>query len=445
MVVSALAVGLIYVWGRLALGRRAGLVAALAFALLPRVFFHAHLACFDVPVAALWLATAFALWRASERRRASWIVATGVLYGLFLDTKHNAWLFPLVVLAVVLLDGLDAWLAAARSRRLPVPWVLGSVLVLGPLVLYLGWPWLWYDPLPRLADWVHFHTHHDYYNMEFLGRTYWRPPMPRGYAWVMTAATVPGITLVLAVLGIGAATHREVISRWRAARGRPAASGSPPGTGALVQGRTTVAIWLASIAVAYAPWWSADTPIFGGTKHWLGAYPFLCLFVGAGFEAVARRLEGARRAGWAWIPLALAVLAGPAVMTASSHPWGLTFYTPLVGGAPGAATLGLNRTFWGYTTGAVQDELNRLAPPEGRVYLHDTAMQSYALEHGDGRLRPDLGATLDIARSTIALYHHEPHMRRVEHQIWVDYGTVSPAAVGAYDGVPVVWIYVRPP
>ena len=36
--------------------------------------------------------------------------------------------------------------------------------------------------------------------------------------------------------------------------------------------------------------------------------------------------------------LAATVLVGPLVMTAMNYPWGLTFYTPLVGGAPGAAS-----------------------------------------------------------------------------------------------------------
>ena len=34
-------------------------------------------------------------------------------------------------------------------------------------------------------------------------------------------------------------------------------------------------------------------------------------------------------------------------------------------------------------------------------------------------------------------------VRRVEYEIWVVYGTVKPAAIGSYDGVPVVWLYTR--
>jgi hypothetical protein len=35
-------------------------------------------------------------------------------------------------------------------------------------------------------------------------------------------------------------------------------------------------------------------------------------------------------------------------------------------------------------------------------------------------------------------------MQRVEYQLWVDYGTIAPATIGANDGVPIVWVYARP-
>jgi hypothetical protein len=131
-------------------------------------------------------------------------------------------------------------------------------------------------------------------------------------------------------------------------------------------------------------------------------------------------------------------------MTWHAHPWGLSFYTPLVGGAPGAASLGLNRTFWGYATGALQSQIDVLAPDNGRVFIHDTALDSFKMLQRDGRLRSDLRPWTTVAGSDLALYHHEQHMSRVEHMIWVDYGTVAPARIAGLDGVPVVWLYERP-
>jgi hypothetical protein len=429
MLMAALATGVLYCWGRQAAGRVAGVVAALGFAFMPRVFFHAHLACFDIAVVTLWLVTSYAYFRSLFEPRFGWTVACGVLYGFFLDTKHNAWLLPFALLAhFAALRGYERLTRVPRFGR-RVPWGLLSLLVLGPLVFYALWPWIWFDTLERLRGWVGFHTGHDYYNMEFLGRTYWKPPMPRLYAWVMTLTTVPAILLVLSGIGLAQAIVRAVRE--------------PNAARAALDG-----LWLIGIAASYAPWLSSDTPIFGGTKHWLTAYPFLCLFAARGFAFVAAelaqvallsRVNAAVREG----ALAFACLIGPFVMTLHSHPWGLSFYTPLAGGAPGAASLGLNRTFWGYTTGAIAAGLNERAPRGASVYVHDTAIQSWDALRADARVRRDLRPTLALHGSRLALYHHEPHMRRVEYETWVVYATRAPVLLGLYDGVPVVWLYQR--
>jgi Dolichyl-phosphate-mannose-protein mannosyltransferase len=430
MAMAALGVAVIYLWGRETVGRAAGVVSALLFAFMPRVFFHSHLACFDIAVTSMWLVTSYAYVRAFLNPRPLLVASVGVLYGLFLDTKHNAWLFPFaLVLHLVLVRGFE------RLRKLPrtgsrVPWALLGLIGIGPVVLFLLWPWLWFDTEARLLAWFKFHLEHDYYNMEFLGQTYWKPPMPRFYAPVMTLATVPLVTLVLFALGLFE-TARTLL------RGS--------------EGERWVHdfLWLVGLVVSYAPWLSRDTPIFGGTKHWFTAYPFLCLIAGRGFDLLRARTaelfgERWRDSGRLTAAVGITSLIGPFAMTLHSHPWGLSFYTPLVGGAPGAASLGLNRTFWGYTTGALVDEIDARAPPNASVYVHDTALQSWSVMVEDGRLRGDLFGTLSLASSELALYHHEPHMRRVEFETWIVYGTVSPIALRAYDGVPVVWLYERP-
>jgi 4-amino-4-deoxy-L-arabinose transferase-like glycosyltransferase len=425
MVLSSLAVALIFVWGRRTLGRAGGLVAALSFAFLPRVFFHAHLACFDLPVCAMWLVTSYVYVRSLKSGRLGWLLGAGVAYGLLLDTKHNSWIFPFALLLHFAFTRGLPLLRDIRGRgpwwrRLPPAWL--SMALMGPLLLYALWPWLWHDTVARLHEYVAFHTGHEYYNMEFLGRTYWKPPMPRGYAAVMTLATVPLVTLVLTLVG-GAAAARKACEH-----------------------RSTYAFWAVSILTSYAPWLSSGTPIFGGTKHWLTAYPFLCLFAGLGFTRVVAAVQ-TWKPRWPSAPLsaacAIGVLIGPLVMTLHAHPFGLSAYTPLVGGAPGAASLGLNRTFWGYTTQSLAPLINQRARRRGTIYVHDTALQSFAMFQEDGRLRPDLRGSLDIAASDVALFHYEPHMSRVEHQIWIDYGFSVPDAIAAYDGVPIAWAYVR--
>jgi len=526
MVVSALGVSVLYIWGRQVLSRMGGLVAALLFALMPRVFYHSHLDCFDVPVASLLLVTTYAYWRSLRTASFGWTVLTGVLYGLLLNTKHNAWLLPAALIVHWLVVRGRAVVSELRTGRLSIPSGLLAMLLIGPIVFYATWPWIWYDTGHRLAEYIAFHTGHEYYNMEFLGRTYWKPPMPLAYAWVMTLATVPAITLVLFLVGLLDAARQafgdrvvalvsRLARRLRRRRSRPqagreaaedtatltpevSASTPPtrevpgaepcnpsveivetarsepppeiedesllpsterslqddfPGASGSARASSTEWLWVLCLFISYAPWLSPSTPIFGGTKHWLTAYPFLCLFAAQGFLLVAARLEAllgdrlpTRISRLNAVPVALlvCVLSAPAAITLDSHPWGLTAYTPLVGSAPGAANLGLNRTFWGYTTGAVQDFVNRTAAPNASVYVHDTALQSFNLMRRDGRLRDDLRGTLNIHGSTTALYHHEPHMSRVEYQVWVDYGTTAPVHIAGYQGVPVVWVYQRP-
>ncbi|HEY4160364.1 MAG TPA: glycosyltransferase family 39 protein [Polyangiaceae bacterium] len=437
MVVSASALATTYVWGRQAVGRLAGLVAALALACMPRVFYHSHLACFDMPVSALLLLTSYAYFRSLDSG-VGWALATGVLYGILLDTKHNSWLLPAAFLAHFLVSEGSRWARGLRAGRLAIPTAFYAMLTISPLVFYASWPWIWHDTARRLAEYAAFHLGHEYYNMEFLGHTYWKPPMPRLYAWLMTLATVPAITLLLFALGLGDSARH--LREERRARKRELRPRDPR--------LSNDALWLFCMLLCYAPWLSPSTPIFGGTKHWLTAYPFLCLFAGRGFQLAARKLsELSRSVTWRGrvVPglLAGAVVIGPALMTAHSHPWGLSFYAPLVGGVPGAASLGLNRSFWGYTTGAVQGSINRLAAPSSNVFVHDTALQSWDMLHDDGRVRGDLHGTLSIPGSSVALYHQEQHMQRVEYQIWTDYGSDAPAELAAYDGVPIVWLYRR--
>jgi hypothetical protein len=461
MVLGGMLIGLVYLWGTEVRGRVAGLSAAVLLAGMPRVFFHAHLACFDVPIVALWTLSAYTYWRALRDGGVLLPLLAGVCFGLALDTKHNSWFLPIAFASHFV--ACEAWAALARTRlgkvlrELPRPWAarrralvaFGAVALVGPAVCYALWPWIWHDTLPRVREYGLFHLNHDYYNMEFLGKNYWSPPMPRGYAWVMTLATVPAITLALAGTGF-------------VLRARVWFGGNGNGNGRRAEGLDpagTEMLWIICLLINYAWWVRSSTPIFGGTKHWMTAYPFLALFAGVGVDAVVRaarrelfRLRRRTRAArvlaaspWAAAALVVvAVTAAPLVETARSNPWGLSSYTPLVGGAPGGASLGLNRTFWGYATGAVAGFLDREAPRGASVYLHDTLGSSWEMMVRDGRLRRDLRPAGSPVGADMGLYQHELHMLGHEYQSWIAFGTVSPAHIGGLDGVPVIMVYEQP-
>lgn len=440
MALAGLLLGLVYLWGARAHGRTAGVAAAVLLGAMPRFFYHAHLACFDVPIAAMWVLCAYCYARSLEGRL-GWVVATAITFGLALDTKHNSWFLPIAF--AVHLGALEV---AARWSRRPRPaevlrglGSLGAMLVVGPALCVALWPWLWHDTLERVQGYVMFHVRHEFYNMEFLGQTYFEPPMPRSYAWLMTAATVPSVTLVAGLAGALLAVAPTL-------RGLRARSVEP-------RDAVTPLLWLLGVLVAYGPWLSTETPIFGGTKHWITAYPFLALFAGilvarviAGLRSLlvaSRRLRRLALGPALEMAVGGAIVAAPIAQTLGSHPFGLSSYVPLFGGAAGAATLGLNRTFWGYTTGSVVEYLNTEVRPSGTVYIHDTALQSWEMLQRDGRLRRDIRAVGSVAGADFALYHHEQHMQGQEYQAWVAFGTTAPAYVAGLDGVPVILVYRR--
>ena len=81
---------------------------------------------------------------------------------------------------------------AARASLPPLARRSSGWRTLGPVVYLACWPWLWFDTVARFREYVAFHVHHVYYNMEYLGRNYNKPPFPLSFPYVMDALTAAG-------------------------------------------------------------------------------------------------------------------------------------------------------------------------------------------------------------------------------------------------------------
>lgn len=443
MLTACLTLWLIYVIGARAAGRRLGAFAALAFATLPRVFYHAHLDCFDVPIVLMMTWTTYAYWRALSSRR--WAIWCGIAFGCALATKHNSWVLPGIFLIHF------AWVAAQELRRRRagdaptltlVPYWLIAMLTLGPLLFLGSWPFLWYDTLARIEAYAAFHLHHDYYNIAYFGVNRFRPPFPISYPFVMTLFTIPLTLSALMVSGI-ALRARAMLPLWITERFWKKGELRP-------DPRCTDVLWigcgLAPIIIIALP----STPIFGGTKHWFPAYPFLCLFAGYAALHVAVSVESRLLSRGVSDPARVAlsclgVLLAPGVAeTAHSHPFGLSHYTLPAGGVPGAADLGMNRQFWGFTTRSVVDFLREKLPQGGFVFISDTTFGAFEMLKRDGHLPENIHPTPNISEADYVLVQHEHHMVEIEFQAWQLFGTVQPVHVLTYDGVPIITIYEHP-
>jgi 4-amino-4-deoxy-L-arabinose transferase-like glycosyltransferase len=456
MAMSSLALWVLYLFGVRLYGRRAGLFAALAYALVPGVFYHSHLDCFDTPIVSMLVLVTYAYYRSLTRPL--WAIWTGIAYGFCLETKHNAWILPLVfVVHFAFVWGSErrhrtsGAPESARPRISLVPWWLLGMALLGPPLFVAMWPWLWNDTFPRIGEYVGFHVNHVHYNIAYLGHTYFSPPSPTSYAWVTTLFTVPLITLVLGVAGV-ALRSRALLPTlalerlWRDGSLAP----DPARSDVLVFGS-----FFTPMFVMMMP----STPIFGGTKHFLMAYAMLALFAGAAFDRMTRSIESeALEASGRWWPslapgrvraltrgaLLTGALASPLASTVHSHPFGLSYYTWAAGGVPGAADLGMNRQFWGFTTGSLVPWLDEHVAPGGSVWICDTTGTAFHMLQRDGLLRDDVRVAWDLSGADFAIVHHEDHFNIVDFQIWEVYGRVDPVYVLTYDGVPIVSVYENP-
>ena len=499
MVLTALLVAMIWLFGAGTIGRLGALAAALSFILVPRTFFHAHLTAFDMPITAMIFFTVAAFWKSLRSRW--WAVATGVLWGLAILTKHNALFLPValggwwlagarvvagprarvlpetarrVALGLAALAvlggaavggklGLGAGLGAVLiglvvlGRRIalpPMPLAFVTMPLIGLPLFVALWPRLWYDGFANFLWYLSFHLKHDHYMQTYFGDVLAYPPLPVSFPFVMTLLTVPLAIMALGLAGAGVLAAPWVRARWEQ-RGEwlaPSTGARSPWTfGALLGVNTFYPIALIALP---------STPIFGGVKHWLPAMPFFALLAGIGFDRLVRAMwELVRvRRPWARGLVAAALLAvclAPAARaTLHAHPNGTAYYNELIGGAPGAADAGMQRQFWGYPTRLAMDYLNRHVPKGAAVYFHKSPWGCWDLYRKEGLLRRDIRHVADIfdmdvivgrLRSTAyGVFHHQKDHDDYELAIWEAYGTDAPVWQATQDGVPIVSVYRNP-
>jgi len=457
---AALLVAMVYRFARGWLSRPPAAAAAVLTLAQPHYFFHAPISCFDAPITTMAFAVGFAYWKSLRSRR--WGIAAGVLFGVSLGVKHNAWLMP------IFLVGHYLWMRRGdlRARRFPrPPLAFVAMLVLGPIIFFAHWPWLWISPVTRTRMYINRHLQHEHYNFEYLGFNWNNPPTTTGRKLIRstaplvgTALTVPVTTLALAAVGIAALVRRR--------RGQPVAPEGPeegpanagdqkpswlqpgadvdraPGAFLLVQ-------TLGPLAVLSVP----STPIFGGVKHFMTAMPYLAVLAGIGasrlIPVLAGLLPAARARLRQFAPAAFAVLVClPAVVeTRRSHPDGLSHYNLLAGGFAGGASLGMNRQFWGYAVVPMLDVINRDEPANRAMYWHDVIHDAVNMYKRDGRLALEVGDTGfgedALRRSQTGILFYEKHWAIYESWFWDSYGTTKPFMVREREGVPLVTMYRR--
>jgi 4-amino-4-deoxy-L-arabinose transferase-like glycosyltransferase len=330
----AILVGLITRTSALRWGRAAGVAAGFAVLAMPRVFAHAHLAALDTFLCLFWILALLAAESAlNQRRPLLAMLGAAVALALALLTKIHAWFLLPIILAW-------AWARLGLARG-SLAW--GIWAVVGFVLFVLGWPWLWYDSIPRLERFWGTGVHRIALQVQYFGHVYDDHKVPWHYPWLYFAATVPVGLHALGGLGLAAG--------WRGRRVDP------------------FPLLLAGVILFFLALFSTSIPVYDGERLFLLVFPLWAMLIGRGF-AVAWTGVQARR--WLRGGLVAALLA-QAYGVVALHPFGLSYYNLLVGGLPGAERLGLELTYWGDAVDRVLlDRLARAAPAGAPAALAPT-------------------------------------------------------------------------
>lgn len=387
----------------------AALLAALSLALMPQMFGHAHFAELDLPMALAWFASAATFSQAAQATPRWWALS-GLTFGLALLTKINALMLPLI---------LCPWGLFYFGRR-AVPASL--FLALGIPLFFAGWPWLWTDTIQHLQDYLLTVKYRTPIPVYYFWETYGRGlTTPFHYPVVMTLATLPAGTAVAAIVAAVKALRRFRTSKVEV----------------LLVANAAFILFSASMP---------SVPKYDGVRLFLPAFPFIACLAGLGLRQaqpwLLERLKSARNAAWAFGLYFLWQAAGIAWM----HPFYLSYYGGLVGGAAGAHRLfGMESTYWADVVDQkVVDFLIQRVPQGGTfvVFPYERLALDLVLKDQLKNFRPDISeGNFEEGRWDVAVLNCRQGL--FDEAAWELYRKGQPAFAHRRQGVPLCLIFIK--
>ncbi|MGC1272982.1 MAG: glycosyltransferase family 39 protein, partial [Planctomycetaceae bacterium] len=329
----------------------AGLTAAAGLVMMPRVFGHAHIASLETLIGLFFTATVLSVaerWRAAERIPARAALCAGFLLGLALLTKIQAVLLPIPIA----LWALWHW----RGRAIVPLAVFGAT---GGFVFFLGWPWLWLDPVDHLIEYLGRSTDRISLPVWYLGRVFPDKEAPWHYPFVMFAVTVPVGLQALGAIGIFA--------------GHPDREGPPGWRDPAV--RLLLAYLIFPLLVFAVP----GVAVYDGARLFLVSFPLWAVLIGRGGGVAWNWLRTKSSSRVATIVL-MYFLVGQAYGIVTDRPTYLSYYNLLVGGLAGAERLGFEPTYWGDSITSELLDAAAEAVPEGGTLAVSPVLHQFQLD-----------------------------------------------------------------
>lgn len=322
-----------------------------------------------------------------KRQRWGLVALAGVMLGATVAVRVIGPLAGVVVFVYFLLQ--KNW------RSFPAFLLYGLVAI---LVMFVGWPFLWADPLNRTIEVL---RHMSYNPTElavlFLGQLYRAPTLPRRYFPQMLAITLSEPTWILFALGLGLAAYKTFFKREK--RFTAALPHSPDASG-MARGRQDAAAlvvigWFLFMLVYVLV---EKPPMYDGFRHFLFSIPPVFAAAGLVFQFLYERIK--LRLLWAGAVLLLLL---PGVLGIFQlHPYEYAYYNTLVGGT-GGAYRSYETDYW---LTCYKESLEWLRANRPGSTIHIQREFPLAAYYGDGLILKDLTKenNLDILPGDLLLF-----------------------------------------
>ena len=126
----------------------------------------------------------------------------GIVFGLAAAIKHNVLLVPVLLVLHWLVLQARWWKGKGERFQPPaIPLAFLSMMFVSPIVFVLHWPYLWPDIVSQIQWYLNFHLNHEHYPILYFGQLL-TTPFPLSFPFVMSAITIPVVTLCMMVLGL---------------------------------------------------------------------------------------------------------------------------------------------------------------------------------------------------------------------------------------------------
>ncbi len=420
---------MIYLFSLKFFNRITAIFAPIFFLFMPRIFFHSHLACFDMPVLFFWSGLFIIYVTYLKNPTKKMAITTALFFGFSMDVKHNAFFAPFIFAGIWFFFYFLYYKQQPKEKKgikgffksIPLAFWLFPTLSL--LIYYIFWPWLWHHPIDRFMEYFRFHLHHVNYTNYYFGQELSKGPFPFSFPWIMTFFTTPLPQLILFFAGLFFMTLKIFAKN----------TANEKQIYTILLSGALFPIFLIALPTV---------PIFGGIKHWFTGYPLMLVpglfFVSKGFEEILKKIEKKQKQ-----LIISAIFSITLLLTAPANiefaRRGPAFFNALIGGNQGAAQLEMQRNFWGYDIFDLVRTLNLEAPKNATIFIaggfEGLNWNSFQFLKEEGIIRKDLRATDDLKNADFAFFFYEKQNESLLYSIYNEFKTAKPLALTQVNSV----------